>query len=236
MIEGITAAARSLEKSNKDISVISNNLANLNTIGYKKDSSFYQILGDYKQPIMSEYTDFVQGEVLPTSNPLDFALKGDVFFVLQNGDEQYYTRNGKFTIDEEGYLVSQEGYKVLGQHGEININDNMLDDNQTITISKNGELKIGNVDVDTLLIAKIDDKEELQKISSSNFITKNDDGYSIADEDEYEVSQGFLESSNVSAIEEMEEMIKTSKNYESAQKIVTYFDASLEKANEIGRV
>jgi flagellar basal-body rod protein FlgG len=63
-----------------------------------------------------------------------------------------------------------------------------------------------------------------------------DDTHTIADESEYEVSQGFLESSNVSAIDEMQEMIKTSKNYESAQKIVTYFDTSLEKANEIGKV
>ena len=235
MIEGITAAAQSLEKSNKNISVISNNLANLNTIGYKKDASFYQILGDYQQPMLREYTDFVQGEILPTSNPLDFALKGDVFFVIQDGDQQYYTRNGKFSVDEEGFLINEEKHKVLGQHGEINIKDNMLDENQQITISKNGDLKVGNIDVDTLLIAKVEDKDELRKISSSNFVLE-DDNYSIAEESDYEVSQGFLESSNVSAIEEMQEMIKTSKNYESAQKIVTYFDSSLEKANEIGKV
>jgi flagellar basal body rod protein FlgG len=235
MIEGITSAARSLEKSSKNISVIANNLANLDTVGYKKDASFYQILGDYQQPEMHEYTDFVQGEILPTSNPLNFALKGDVFFVLEKDGENLYTRNGKFSIDEEGFLVNEEGLKVLGQRGEINIKENMLDDNQTVTITKDGEIKIGNVELDNLLIAKIEDKNKLKKISSSNFVLE-DDTHTVADESEYEVSQGFLESSNVSAIDEMQEMIKTSKNYESAQKIVTYFDTSLEKANEIGKV
>ncbi len=236
MIEGLNSAAKSLEKSNKNISIIANNLANMDTIGYKKDASFNEILNEYEQPVMRKYTDFVQGEILPTSNPLDFALKGDVFFVLQKDDQQYYTRSGKFTIDEEGFLVNEEGYKVLGEHGEINLKDNMLDDNQHLTISKNGELKVGNVDVDTLLIAKIENKDELTKVSSSNFILKDDAAHEVADETDFEVAQGFLESSNVSAIEEMEEMIKTSKNYESAQKIVTFFDTSLEKANEIGKV
>ncbi len=235
MIEGLTSAARSLEKSSKNISLIANNLANLDTIGYKKDASFNQILGEYEQPVMKEYTDFIQGEILPTSNPLDFALKGDVFFVIQKDDEQFYTRNGKFTVDAEGYLVNEEGYKVLGQHGEINLKNNLLDEDQNLTISKNGELKVGNVDVDTLEIAKIVNKDAFRKISSSNF-TLQGDTHDVAEESDFEVVQGFLESSNVNAIEEMEEMIMTSKHYESAQKIVTYLDTSLEKANEIGKV
>jgi len=235
MIEGITAAARSLEKSSKSISVISNNLANLGTIGYKKDASFFQIMDDFKNPEMLSYTDFVQGEILPTSNPFNFALTGDVFFTIQQEDKTLYTRNGKFSIDQEGFLVNEEGYKVLGQRGEINIKENMLDKDQTVTISKNGEIKIGNIEVDTLLIAKIEDKTQLRKYSSANFYLE-DDTHTIAEENDYRVSQGFLENSNVSAIEEMQEMIKVTKNYESAQKIVTYFDNSLEKANEIGKV
>ncbi len=235
MIEGITSAARSLEKSSKSIAVISNNLANLNTIGYKKDAAFYQILDDIEKPSMREYTDFNQGEIVPTSNPLNFALNGDVFFVLQKEDQLLYSRNGKFGIDDEGYLVNEEGLKVLGQRGEINIKENMLDKDQTITISKNGEIRVGNVEVDTLLIAKIENKELLKKLSSSNFYLE-DDIHSAAGEGDFSVSQGFIESSNVSAIEEMQEMIKVSKNYESAQRVVSYFDASLEKANEIGKV
>jgi flagellar basal body rod protein FlgG len=235
MIEGITAAARSLEKSNKSIAVISNNLANLNTIGYKKDASFYQILDDIEKPSMREYTDYKQGEIVSTSNPLNFALNGDVFFVMQKDDHYLYTRNGKFGIDEEGFLVNEEGLKVLGQRGEINIKENMLDKDQTISVSKNGEIRVGNIEIDTLLIAKIEDKDLLRKLSSSNFYLE-EEVHTIAGENDYQVSQGFIESSNVSAIEEMQEMIKVSKNYESAQKVVSYFDTSLEKANEIGRV
>ena len=91
------------------------------------------------------------------------------------------------------------------------------------------------MDIDTLLIVKAENRDELQKISSSNFVIK-DDNYFTPDENDFSVSQGYLESSNVSAIDEMEQMIKISKNYESAQKVINYFDASLEKANEIGKV
>ena len=121
MIEGINLAARSLEKSNKSISIVANNLANMDTIGYKKDSTFFQILDDYEKPQMKEYTDFEQGEILPTSNPLDLAINGEAYFVLQKGDQQIYTRNGKFKLSDDGYLVNGEGLKVIGQNGEINL-------------------------------------------------------------------------------------------------------------------
>ena len=235
MIEGINLAARSLEKSNKGISIVANNLANMDTIGFKKDATFFQILDDYENPQMKKYTDFEQGEILPTTNPFDLALNGNAYFVMEKDDKQIYTRNGKFKLSEDGFLVSQEGFKVLGQNGEINLRENMLDENQTITISKSGEIRVGNTDVDSLLIVKVDNPDDIQKISSSNFLIK-DDNYSVPEENDYSVLQGYLESSNVSAIDEMEEMIKISKNYESAQKVVNYFDSSLEKANEIGKV
>jgi flagellar basal-body rod protein FlgF len=236
MIEGITSAARSLEKSNKGIAVVSNNLANIDTVGYKRDANFYEILGEFEQPEMKEYTDFQTGEVSLTSNPLDFALKGDAFFVVQKDDQMLYTKDGKFSVDQDGYLVNGEGNKVMGQRGAINITQNILDDNQNVTVSKSGEIKVGDVDVDSLMIAKIDDKDALQKYSSADFVLKEGYEHVQADESEYEVQQGFLESSNVNAVEEMQEMIKISKNYESAQKVVQYFDTSLEKANEIGKV
>lgn len=235
MIEGIKSAASSLQKSDKNISVIANNLANLNSVGYKKDSSFYHIIDEYNQPVLKEYTDFNQGEILPTANPLDFAISGDAFFVIEKDGEFLFTRNGKFSVDQEGFLVNEEGFKVQGDRGEINIKENMFDEEQTLTISKNGEIKIGNAVIDKLLIAKIENKEDLRKVAASNFALDNGE-YTTAEESDYKVQQGFLESSNVSPIEEMENMIKTSKNYEAAQKMVIYLDKSLEKANEIGKV
>ena len=235
MIEGLNLAAKCLEKSYKNISVVANNLANLNTNGYKKDETFFNILDDLQSPKMEEYTDFEQGEILPTSNPLDLALNGNAFFVLEKDGQFYYTKNGKFTIDNDGYLINQDGFKVMGQNGEISLSQTKLDDNQQIKISEDGEIQVGNMDIDQLLIAKIGNKNALQKVSSSNFVLEGD-GYLTPEENEYSVSQGYLESSNVNAIEEMENMILTNKNFESAQKVVHYFDTSLDKANEIGRV
>ncbi len=236
MIKGIYAAARSLEKNNKLINIIANNLANLNSIGYKKDSTFSHIMNEYNLPDLNEYTDFSQGELVQTSNPLDLGLKGKVFFAMQDDNgEIYFTRNGRFTISEEGYIVNENGLKLLGENGPLNINDNLFDDNRKIQINKNGDIKVGKLDLDTLKIVKFENTDQITKSGANNYKLVYGD-YNTADTSEYEIQQGFLENSNVNAIEEMESMIKVSKDFESAQKVMNYIDNIMEKASEIGKV
>ncbi|MFA3783865.1 flagellar hook-basal body protein [Melioribacteraceae bacterium 4301-Me] len=236
MVKGIYAAARTLEKNNKLINIIANNLANMNSIGFKKDSTFSHIIDSYNIPQLSEYTDYTQGELEQTSNPLDLALKGKVFFALQDDNgEIYFTRNGKFTISENGYIVNGDGLKLLGKNGPINTNDNFFNNNEKIQINKNGNIKIGDIDVDSLLVVKFENDDQLTKVGADNYkITYG--SYLIAEDSDFEVQQGYLENSNVNAIEEMENMIKVSKDFESAQKVMNYIDNIMEKATEIGKV
>ncbi|PKL89276.1 MAG: hypothetical protein CVV23_05930 [Ignavibacteriae bacterium HGW-Ignavibacteriae-2] len=235
MIKGIFMAARSLQSGEQHISVVANNLANINTNGFKREVPFAEILDKEGNLVVNQITDQKQGELVSTSNPLDVALKGDGFFVVKTEDGQELTRDGRFNISNEGFLVNVNGQKVLSKSGEISFNQNIFDQKNSISISKTGEIKIGDTSVGELLIANVDDARLLKKAGNNNFIS-SDENYKTQDESNFDVIQGYLESANVNPVEEMEAMIRTNKDYQSSYKIVNYLDESLEKANQIGKV
>jgi len=235
MIKGIFLAGRNLQVGEKQISVISNNLANMGTSGYKKALPFYQILQENGKTITNQVTDFSAGEKLYTGNPLDLAIKGDAYFTVETNGGERLTRDGKFSISEEGYLVNRKGDKIVGEGGAINLKDIMVRENNAITITGEGMVMVGENIVDKLMIMREREGTKLIKDYEVYFQSPNDEFIQLEAED-YEVSQGFLENSNVNPIDEMESMISLSKNYESAKNILTYLDESLEKANQIGKV
>jgi flagellar basal-body rod protein FlgG len=96
-------------------------------------------------------------------------------------------------------------------------------------------MRIGNIPIDTLLVIKIDTNKGLERTDGINFTYLNED-YEPASLDEYEITQGYLEESNINPITEMEEMIRTNSDYQAASKLIGVLDDSLGKANEIGRV
>lgn len=235
MIKGIYHAARSLETQNKNMERIANNLANLNTIGYKREGLFIQILNQLGGPQVKSPVDLTQGEVFETKNPLDVAIVGVGLFVVKTDKSYELIRNGNFQISPEGFLVDKQGRKVIGKNGEINLSDYKLDENNMLSISRNGEIKVGENSVDTLLIAKLDeDKYDFRK-EGLNFDSISDIE-ELAEENEYQLLQGYLEESNVNPIQEMENMIRVSKDYESSYKMVITLDESLQKSVEIGKI
>ena len=235
MIEGIFQAGRSLQIGEKQIEVISNNLANMGTSGYKKALPFYEVLLEEGKMVGNQLTDFSSGEHLYTGNPLDLALKGEAYFTVETESGNRLTRDGKFSMSQEGYLINRKGDKVIGEGGPINLKNTMIGDDNKVTISTDGMVMVGNVVIDKLMIMKQTEGAKLLKDYDVYFRT-DDDNFVQVNIDEFSVSQGFLENSNVSPIEEMESMISLSKNYESAKNILTYLDDSLEKANQIGKV
>jgi flagellar basal-body rod protein FlgF len=241
MIKGLYLSARSLDQRMQNMQIVANNLANTNTTGFKKELEFSEVMANVKDSMgnieskIRQVTDYSQGNIAKTSNPLDVAISGNGFFVVKTENGNEFTRNGRFKISEEGFLVDQQGNKVLGKSGEINLG-NVLDENyNSITINNNGDVKIGDKYVDTILVAKIDDPQGSLKTKGLNFIAKAGD-YQAADASEYQLKQGYLEESNINPIVEMENMINLSKDYESSKKILTSFDQTLAQANEIGKV
>ena len=236
MIKGIYTAARSLEYKVKNIDVIANNLANLSTTGYKREVPFSEVINQMGDVQVKKITSQRQGDVLQTANPLDLAITGKGFFAVKNDNgEIELTRNGRFKISDEGFLVDSSNQKVLGKNGPISMEDTMQNKDSKILVTKNGEIKIGDKTVDTLLIMNVADSTQLVRANESNF-TADGQQYFAASENDFGISQGYLEGANTNAIEEMEAMIQLNKEYESAQKIITALDQSLGQANEIGKV
>jgi flagellar basal-body rod protein FlgG len=235
MIDGLDKAASALGNGFNNMGVIANNLANINTTGFKKDLPFSEVLSEENGIILQQFTDHKQGDILYTNNPLDVALSGEGFFTLETEGGTRFTKNGKFQISDDGFLVTTQGYKVMGESGEINLEEYMSEQDQDITITKEGDLIFGKNHVDKLLISKVDDINDLKKVEGSCFILEEGGSFQ-AEEDEYAIQQGYLESSNVNPVIEMEAMIQQTKDYETASKIIQALDTSLKDANEIGKV
>ncbi len=176
-------------------------------------------------------TDFTQGPLVETGGVFDLALNGSGFFKVQGDDgDIYYTRDGSFTVNANGELVTMDGRQVLGLGGAIIING------EDVTITRDGQIMVDGVNAGTLDIVNIDNKEFLRKIGDNYYGMLDDE---VAEEIPFEgeVLQGYLEDSNVDSIKEMVEMITLLRNFEAGQKAIRIQDEMLEKSsNEIGRV
>ncbi len=235
MIKGIFLAGRSMDSKFKSIEVIGNNLANVNTNGYKKAMPFTEVISQFDKVKIEQATNYSQGNFTATGNPLDLSVNGDAFFAVQGLDGMDFTRSGKFSIADDGFLINDQGNKVLGSNGPINLNSYLLDKNQDVKISKSGEIRIGGNYVDKLLMVKLDPSDKFARKDGTNF-SSADGRYFQANEGDYQLNQGYLEQSNVNPIEEMTNMIKVHNEYDSASKMVTFLNQSLSEANEIGKV
>ena len=226
----------STEMSNKMIKqdAISNNLANINTYGYKKDDiHFSKIFDSKKNEFIQKIEikpDFSQGELIITKNPLDLAINGNGFFTIQTEEDEFYTRNGSFAKDSDGYLVTQAGDKVLSQNGPIIIHGN------SITFLKNGDIEVDGKYIGTLKIISFNKPYPLKKVSGNGVFQNTGKETTINHNAKFEVIQNVLEQSNVSSITEMINMIKIFNEYESNYKAFQIInDVSKKSINEIGK-
>jgi len=198
---------------------IANNLANISTNAFKKDIiSFNQTLS---MQYLSE-TDFSPGPAIHTGNKLDVALASKGFFKIETSGGIRYTRNGSFSLNAEGFLVTQKGDKVLGQNGPIKINGS------DISIGSDGQVVVDSGPVDKILVVDSEQPQFLKKEGDSYYIYQGrDDG--IFQAQNFDIRQSYLEKSNVNPTEEMIKMIETFRAYESAQKAIQVIDEMTSK-------
>ncbi len=247
MIKGIYTSAVGMMPNKLKIDVIANNLANIDTTGFKKDNIFVRILknsvldlnqnggNELSGLYITEYTSFEQGNLKQTGNPFDIAINGNGFFVVQTPDGLRYTRNGNFTLSEDGRIIDSNGYSLVGSGGEIKIPDARSLKNVDVRITQNGEVYVNDKFVDRIKVVWFRDLTKLRKDTATSFIA-GEGAEEIELTNGYEIYQGFLEDSNVNAIEEMVRMIEASRIYESSYKAVQHQDETLTKANELGRL
>ncbi len=249
MIKGIYTSALGLLPLQKKLEVIANNLANVNTTGFKRDDAFANELisagsilrsgtTDPSEKDISEQTttDFAQGTLQETNNPLDVALDGQGFFAVQTNEGLKLTRDGSFSISTDGTIVTTNGDPVMGTGGPIRI-DNMQDlQKSQLVIERSGVVKAGDKIYGQIEVLSPDNLNQLSKAGQNLYTYKSDCVLKQVDPSAVSIRQGFLEGSNVNPIDEMVAMIQIQSNFEAGQKAIQSQDSSLGQANQVGQV
>ena len=231
------------------LGVISNNLANVNTVGFKRDQAVYEPFPEEELTAAQEQeaiiapdleksaantpsrtaVNFEQGAVTLTGNKLDVAISGDGFFSIETPDGTRYTRKGTFTLNEQNELCTLSGLPVLGEGGKIAL------ESSDIHIDEKGNIVENENIIDTLKIVDFE-KNALMKHGEDLFKLKDEDTEEIEPENLF-VQQGYVEQSNVNAVKMMTEMIDTLRGFESYQKVITSLSEVTSLAiNKVGDV
>lgn len=256
MIRGLYTSGWSMMANNKKMDVISNNIANVNTTAYKKDTVVFESfpalltrrindsksvlnpsgkIGDMElsSDVGEVFTYYNQGQFENTGDNFDMAITGSdtAFFTVEVADrdgnvKEYYTRDGAFAVNADNQLVTKDGYIVAGEEGPIVLNGGDFKVESDGTVVENGEI------AGKLRITQFEDGAALRKYGESLVEATGD---AVESEFTGTVSQGYLEQSNVNIIREMVEMITVMRAYEANQKIIQAQDGTLEKVvNEVG--
>ncbi len=254
MIRGWYIGASGMTAQQNRLDAISNNLANVDTAGYKKDvtvsKNFPELLlrrmnfdGVYETPFGSadaapvigklglgvetneNYTDFEQGSFKATESKTDFAFGGEGFFSVQTPYGERYTRDGNFIVGKEGILLTKAGYPVLGENGYIQVGD------KDFSVNEDGMIySADNNDViDRFKVVRFDNERYLKKMGGSLYSSNEISGPAhIAEGNERpKFLQGFIETSNVNVVNEMVQMIEVNRAYEANQKTITSEDSMM---------
>ena len=205
-LESYYSTLGSMEEQ-KRLDTISNNIANSNTPGYKKDSiQFSDVLGEIS------YTSMAQGPIRETGQNLDLALSGDGFLSVQTDQGTLYTRAGNLTLNSAKQLVTQDGWTVLGRNAPITITNPA-----TVRIGEDGQIFDGNDQVSSLDIVQFPQGTGVQKAENGYFEPQTP-GAQPEKATNCTVRQGALEGPNFNLVEEMARMVQTMRDYESYQK------------------
>ncbi len=212
----------------KEFNIITNNLSNVSTAGYKRRcNSFSKVLAAqqsngeensrYSEITQSEI-DFSQGNLTKTERPLDVALYGKGFMILETPDGPLYTRNGMLTLNEEGQVVDMQGRSVAGENGVISIPKGVSVSD--IHISNDGTISANGMQIGKLKLVDFKDNESrLKPVGMHCFAAPEEIDYEEAEN--LSVRQGYQEASNVQIVEELTDMIMVQRLYSANMKFLS---------------
>lgn len=246
MIKGIYTAASGMLAESVRTDVTANNLANVNTAGYKKDIAvtkdfanmlIHRINDGRNTPVIGSMgigtlvdeiaTIQAPGMMRHTANTFDMAIEGKGYFVVETPAGERFTRNGTFSRNAQGELVTQEGHRVLGQGGPI-----VLGNGAKVEVSGDGRIAVDGIETGVLRVVEFTNEKQLVKEGDSLF---NGNGAQPS-QSTSQVRQGVIEQSNVNVVAEMVNLIAGYRAYEVNAKTVQAHDQLLDKAvNEVGR-
>lgn len=251
MLRSFYIAGTGMLAQRAKMSVLTNNLTNIDTTGYKKDvvvsRSFQDLLiqnsndpsilringsiGAQNTGVHVEQlvTVFSQGNFEQTSRMSDLAIEGEGFFVIETPQGNRYTRDGSFTVGRGGYLINSDGHFVSGTNGNIFVGDGEF------SVDEQGYVTVDGQPAGRLRIVTFDDLSGLRK--SGDNLYSNYTGQAEREAVDAKVKQGWLEGSNVDMASEIVSMVELNRAYELNQRVLKMVDESLSKTvNEVGRV
>lgn len=256
MVRGLYTSYTGMANEQKRLDIISNNLANSATVGYKEESVTNQAFDDVltlkirdgsvgyaDQRIGSMslgvrigevYTNYGQGSFRETGNTFDIAIEGKGFFEMRcvdrNGNESTrYTRAGTFKMTQDGHIVDNNGNHVQGESGDLQVPVDA-----TISIDTDGSVYANGEYIDRISLVDFEDYDYLEKYGDTMYQTV--DGAAFIDAAGV-IRQGYTEQSNVNVVSEMVDMITITRAYEANQKAIKTIDNMLDASvNSIGRV
>lgn len=217
----------------RQMDVIANNIANMGTTAFKSAQMLFEeflVEGDAGNK-MSFVTDIgtarnlTEGEFMRTQNPLDLAIRGRGYLVVETDEGERYTRNGSLRVDAEGFLTTTYGHKILDNTGRAI----QLDPNDpTLTVARDGALTGGQGPIGRLAVVTFENEQSLEQVGAGLYKTDGDPEPA----EDATVEQGMLENSNVEPILEMTRMIELSRNYQSTNTMINREDDVRRRAIE----
>ena len=242
MLKGIYTAASGMKFQIDALNEVAGNMANVSTPGYKKQEiigqSFDNLVYQFAEPTPNnragagvinagKFRFDTQGALMRTSNPLHFALSGPGYFQTVTNDGQVtLSRNGDFRMDDQGFLASQSGERVLGIDNQP-IQLGAATD--TVTVRQDGAILAGATEIARLKVVAPEEANPLTFPLSNLNAPAVGQGFTI--------EQGYLENSNVNVVSEMVNMIAINKSFSIMKSAITAQDKLLEKTvNDLGRV
>lgn len=251
MLRGMYTSVSAMINLQSSQTVITNNIANVNTTGYKYETLVSKTFDDVLISNNDKYingkgtkqelgilnlgvkidevkTNYSQGTLVETNNETDFALNGSGFFTVRdNSGNIYYTRDGVFNINNEGYLVNGSGYEVLNTN-----NQPIYIGNSKITVDSNNNVILDSGASHKFNIVDFDDYNSLNKVGQNLY-----SGDGAITTNNYELKNGYKETSNVDIIDATSALMSNLRAFEANQKVVQVMDSTLSKiASEIGTV
>lgn len=256
MLRGMYSSVSAMINLQSSTTVIANNMANVNTAGFKSETlvskAFDNMLlsnndryvgGQGKSQsigvlnpgvrIDEVITNYQQGTLVETEGETDFAINGSGFFAVRDGEGNInYTRNGEFRVNSVGYLVTGSGDQVMGINQRTGSLEPIYVGNREITMDSNNNILLDSEITYKFNIVDFDDYSTLNKIGDNLYSGEN-----ARRVDNYEVKVGYIEGSNVDIIDATTALMSNLRAFEANQKVIQTMDSTLNKiANEIGRV